>query len=194
MISTNPANGSTVTVTPSAITVTFNKPVNFSTVSAADLTFTGVPAGVTVNLGTPIAVDNPTDPHDHPVPVQLQPPASTPRPTGSYTFSIQSPTSGPVESEDGKNLVRQRADHVHAGRHHLADDHGDDVSGRTVTITFSKAIDPATVTGPTAGKCLCSPPGHHDDVAPDRRDPRQITPISIATRAPRSATIRRPSR
>ena len=40
VVSTSPANGSTVTVSPSAITVTFNKPVNFSTVSAADLTFT----------------------------------------------------------------------------------------------------------------------------------------------------------
>ena len=38
--STNPANGATVTVTPSAITVTFNKPVIFSTLAAADLTFT----------------------------------------------------------------------------------------------------------------------------------------------------------
>ena len=60
--STNPANGSTVTVTPSAVTVTFNKPVNFATVSAGDLTFLTEPSGVTVHVGTPIAVDNPCSP------------------------------------------------------------------------------------------------------------------------------------
>src|SRR5262249_37587347 len=37
---TNPASGSTVTISPSAITVTFNKPVVFSSLKAADLTFT----------------------------------------------------------------------------------------------------------------------------------------------------------
>ena len=45
VVSTNPANGSTVTVTPSAITVTFSKPVVFSTVTSSDLQFTSTPPG-----------------------------------------------------------------------------------------------------------------------------------------------------
>ena len=49
-------------MSPNGVTVTFNKPVNFSTVSAADLTFLSAPPGVTVNVGTPIAVDNATFP------------------------------------------------------------------------------------------------------------------------------------
>src|SRR5208282_5662067 len=60
--STNPANGETVTVTPSAIDVTFSKPVVFSTVTSSDLVFQATPPGVSVVVGTPQAVDNPTDP------------------------------------------------------------------------------------------------------------------------------------
>src|SRR5262249_28173979 len=51
--STSPANGSTVTNAPSVIQVTFNKAVDFSTLSSKDLTFTSAPAGVTVNVGSP---------------------------------------------------------------------------------------------------------------------------------------------
>src|SRR5271157_2394160 len=60
--STNPANGETVTVTPSAIDVTFSKPVVFSTVTSSDLVFQATPPGVSVVVGTPQAIDNPTDP------------------------------------------------------------------------------------------------------------------------------------
>jgi hypothetical protein len=144
--STNPANGATVTSTPGAITVTFNKPVNFSTVSAADLTFTSAPLGVTVNVGTPIAVDNPTDP------TIIQFPFSFTRApgilaNGSYTYSIQSPASGTtVTAEDGKTLVGSGPI-----KFTLADTTapvvtGTSESGRTVTISFSKALDPSTVT------------------------------------------------
>src|SRR5262249_29721612 len=60
--STSPANGDTVTVTPSAITVTFSKAVNFSTIVADDLKFSASPTNVGVNIGTPIAVDDPNFP------------------------------------------------------------------------------------------------------------------------------------
>ncbi len=103
--STNPANGATVTVTPSAVTVTFNKAVNFSTITAADLTFTSEPTGVVVNVGTPIAVDNATSPTIVQFPISFTKPPGT-LANGSYTFSIQSPAGGPVvQSTDGKDLV-----------------------------------------------------------------------------------------
>ena len=103
--STNPANGATVTSAPSVIQVDFNKPVVFSTLSAADLTFTSAPAGVTVNVGAPIAVDNATDPTivDFPISFTKAPGVLA---NGGYSFSIQSPASGPgVVSQDGKDLV-----------------------------------------------------------------------------------------
>ncbi len=93
--STNPANGAVVNVTPSAITVTFSKPVNFLTVlNAASpvLTFTSEPTGVTVQVGVPIAVDNPTDPTIIQWPFSFTKPAGT-LANGAYTFSIQSPAT-----------------------------------------------------------------------------------------------------
>ena len=143
--STNPANGTTVVVTPSAITVTFNKAVNFSTISAADLTFTGLPAGVIVNVGTPIAVDNATTPTIVQFPISFTKPAGT-LANGAYTFSIQSPASGPVVlSADGKSLIGSGAI-----KFTLADVTAPTIintttNGRIVTIQFSKALDPKTV-------------------------------------------------
>ena len=63
-----------------------------------------MPPGVTVNVGTPIAVDNPTDPTIIQFPFSFTKPAGT-LANGTYTFSIQSPASNPVVSEDGKDLV-----------------------------------------------------------------------------------------
>ena len=144
---TSPANGATVTTSPSAITVTFNKPVNFSTVSAADLTFTSAPAGVTVNVGAPIAVDNPTDPTIIQWPFSFTKPVGTIA-NGSYTFSIQSPPApaSPVVSQDGKDLVASGPIKFTLADVTAPTITNTTVSGRTVSIKFSKAIDPATVT------------------------------------------------
>ena len=143
--STNPANGATVTVTPSAVTVTFNKAVNFSTITAADLTFTAEPTGVVVNVGTPIAVDNATSPTIVQFPISFTKPPGT-LANGSYTFSIQSPAGGPVvQSTDGKDLVASGPI-----KFTLADVTAPTIiatttNGRIVTINFSKALDPKTV-------------------------------------------------
>ena len=102
--STNPANGSTVTVTPSAITVTFNKAVNFSTHLRRRPDLPVGPHGVTVNVGTPIAVDNPTDPTIVQFPISFTKPAGT-LANGSLHVLDPEPGSRPVVSEDGKDLV-----------------------------------------------------------------------------------------
>ena len=102
VLSTDPANGSTVTVTPSAITVTFSKPVDFSTVQSSDLVFSAAPAGVTVNLGTPVAIDDPKFPTKVAFPFSFSysnPPTTTAN--GTYTFSVV----GPITAKDGKALV-----------------------------------------------------------------------------------------
>ncbi len=146
VVSTSPASGTTVTVSPNVITVTFNKPVVFSTLSAADLTFTSTPLGVSVVVGAPIAVDNPTTPSIVQFPISFVRTSSATLANGKYAFTIQSPSSLPVMSQDGKPLVA-------SGPYSftLADTTSPTVanttySGRTVTIQFSKAIDPATVT------------------------------------------------
>jgi large repetitive protein len=143
--STNPAAGSTVTATPSYITVTFNKAVVFSSMSAADLTFTAAPSGVTVNVGAPIAVGNPTDPTIVEFPFSFTKPPGTIA-NGKYTFSIQSPAGALVVSQDGKDLVASGPISFT-----LADTTAPAITstseqGRSVTIVFSKALNPSTVT------------------------------------------------
>jgi hypothetical protein len=144
--STSPASGSTVTTAPSVIQVIFNKPVVFSSLSASDLIFTSAPAGVTVNVGAPIAVDNPTDPTIVDFPISFTKPAGLIA-DGNYTFSIQSPTGGTlVVSEDGKDLVPSGAITFTLADVTAPTITNTAVSGRTITITFSKALDPSTVT------------------------------------------------
>jgi hypothetical protein len=151
--STNPANGSTVTVTPGTITVNFNKPVNFSTVLADPnvsdiLTFVATPApDISVKLGTPIAVDNPTFPTVIQFPFSFNKPVGT-LANGTYSFTVQSPPSpfGPITSKDGKDLVASGLITFN-----LADVTSPQVAStstfaRFVTITFTEAIDPATIT------------------------------------------------
>jgi large repetitive protein len=143
--STNPANGATVTVTPSAITVNFNKPVNFSTVKASDLTFTSMPAGVTkVNIGAPIAIDDPNDPTIIQFPFSFVKTAGA-LANGSYTFSIQSPAGALVVSKDGKDLVGSGPISFTLADATLPDVIGTTFAGRSVSIQFSKALDPATI-------------------------------------------------
>jgi large repetitive protein len=144
--STSPAAGSTVTTAPSYIQVTFDKPVQFSTLSAADLTFTSVPTGITVNVGAPIAVDNATDPTIVDFPISFTR-AGGVLANGSYTYSVQSPVNGPVVvSEDDHDLIASGAIAFTLADTTAPTITNTTISGRTVTITFSKPIDPSTVT------------------------------------------------
>ena len=102
---TNPLSGATLTTAPSGITFTFNKPVVFSTVKAADLKFTTVPPGVTASVGTPIAVDNPAFPTIITFPFSFTTTSPSILANGSYAYTLASPAGGPVVmSQDGKAL------------------------------------------------------------------------------------------
>ena len=142
---TFPANGATVTNAPSVIQVTFNKPVVFSTLSAADLTFTSAPAGVTVIVGAPIAVDNPNDPTIVDFPISFAKALGI-LANGNYSFTVQSPAGKLVVAEDGKDLVPSGTIAFALADTTAPKVTNASVSGRTVTITFSKALDPSTVT------------------------------------------------
>ncbi|HEV3311148.1 MAG TPA: S8 family serine peptidase, partial [Chloroflexota bacterium] len=142
--STSPANGSTVTIAPSAITVTFNKAVNFATLSAADLTFSAEPMGVTVNIGNPIAIDDPNFPTIVQFPFSFTKPAGT-LANGNYTFSIQSPPGTLVVSKDGKDLVPSSNISFTLADVTAPVVTSTTLNGRSVQIQFSKALDPSTV-------------------------------------------------
>jgi hypothetical protein len=140
VVTTTPANNATLTTSPSVITVTFNKPVDFSTVKASDLLFTGMPAGITVNVGTPIAVDNATDPTVISFPFSFTTSATTPIANGKYSFTVK----GPVKSEDGKPLAPYTSTFT------LNDTTSPRivataVSGRRISIQFSEAMRPSSI-------------------------------------------------
>jgi hypothetical protein len=145
---TNPANGATVTLTPSAITVTFSKPVNFSTVSSGDLVFTAAPAGVTVNVGVPIAVDNPTFPTIIAFPFSVTnanlPPATA---NGTFSFIVTNANpNAPVMSADGKALVPSSTITFKLADVTAPEVANTSVLSRLVTIQFTKGMNPATIT------------------------------------------------
>ena len=140
---TSPANGSTVTVTPSAITVTFNKPVQFSTVTSSDIKFTSTPPGVTVLIGTPQAIGSATDPTEVSFPYSFSyknPPTTTAN--GNYTFIV----SGPIISQDGQTLVPSSPITFALDDTTAPEVANTTLLGRIVTIQFTKAMNPATIT------------------------------------------------
>ena len=65
-----------------------------------------------------------------------------PRPTGPTPSRSRARPANRSNRKTARTWLLQRADHIHAGRHHLADDHEHELSGRTVSITFSKATRP----------------------------------------------------
>ena len=146
--STDPFNGETVTVTPSAITVTFTKPVNFSTVTSSDLVFTAAPAGVTVNVGTPIAVDDPKFPTVIAFPFSFSytnPPTVTANGTYSFIVTNANPAA-PILSEDGKALVPSGTITFTLADVTAPEVASTSVLSRIVTIQFTKAMNPSTIT------------------------------------------------
>ena len=146
IVSSTPATGSTVTQAPTEIIVTFSKPVNFSTISAADLTFhKPIPGAVNgITALAPVALDNPTAPTMVAFPFTF-----TTRPgqiaSGAFNYSIQGTAATPITSTDGKTLV------PYASSFTVADTippkvANVTVNGRVITVQFSEPVNPATVT------------------------------------------------
>ena len=116
---------------------------------------------------TPIAVDNPTDPTIIEFPFSFTRPPGTHRPTEPTPSRSRARRTRRSNAEDGKDLVASGNDHVHTRRYHSAVDHGRRaVSGRTVQITFSTALDPSTV---TLQNIFVIRQGSADDLAADGR-------------------------
>ena len=142
--SVTPANGSTVTTSPTSIVVTFSKPIKFSTISAANLVFSGLPAGIqSVNVGAPVALDNPTNPTQvaFPISLILKPNISG---NGVFTYKIQ----GGVVAADGKPLQAATESFT------LNDTIMPKVvnttnTGRVFTVQFSEAMAQSTINAQT---------------------------------------------
>jgi large repetitive protein len=173
-----PGGGATVTSTPTELVVTFNKPVAFSSVVAADLTVTG-PNGVTVAVGAPIPVGNATDPTVVDFPIVITRPFGVSA-NGPYTDKV----AGSITSQDGQALI------PFADTFTLADTTPPtitalNVNGRIIKITFSEPIDPTTVSAANFGLIRANNNGGSFTAQTDlliTNDPRVVISYNAATK------------
>ncbi len=142
VVTTTPSVASTVGATPTQIDVTFNKPVVFSTVTAADLTFTSLPPGVaSVVVGTPIALDNPTDPTmvRFPITVVLKAGQTS---NGTFDYTV----GGSIQAQDGNALTPFTTGSFTINDVNPPHVIGVKLNGRVVSIQFDKALAPTIST------------------------------------------------
>jgi hypothetical protein len=139
-----PTNNTVTALSPGAITFTFSEPVNFSTISASDLIFTGLPPGVSVSVGAPIAVDNPQSPTIVAFPIVINRAPGTTLANGQYSYTLQ----GPVVGQDGETLS------PFLGSFNLQATDGPRITGTTlasriIQVQLNEALNPATVNAST---------------------------------------------
>ena len=141
VLSTNPANNSTVTTAPTQIVVQFSKPVTIGSLSASDLVFTSLPAGIAnLVVGAPVGLDSATTPTRVAFPITFSVKTGQ---TGNGTFAFK--VQGPVVATDGNKLV------AYTGKYTVADTSSPKVSnvtvnGRVITVQFSEPVSPSTIT------------------------------------------------
>jgi large repetitive protein len=138
VVATTPTNGAIVTTAPSTIIVTFSKPVDPTTLSSADITFTSEPPGVTAS---PVAGVAPTviNPTTVAFPIDIEATGNI-KANGLYQYTI----GGPIRSADGQPLVPFSASFT------LNDTSAPRVTnvtllGRIIVINFDKGMRPSTI-------------------------------------------------
>lgn len=142
VLSTIPVNGATLTTTPNQILVTFNKPVDFSTVSSNNLRFQKVPVPPLTSMvvGTPIAVDDPKFPTQVSFPFAFTFDPTKGRANGDYSYKV----TGGIRSQDGKTLTEYSAAFTlnDATAPRVVNT---TVNNRVITVQFSEPMAASTV-------------------------------------------------
>ena len=135
---TNPPAGVTAVSAPPYLYVVFNKPVDPSTLQATDLVFTSVPAGVAVAVGAPLF--NPAFPTIVAFPLLFNAAANTTA-NGVYKYTI---------AESAISTAARSGNVAYSGTLTINDVIAPRVTNvaygaRSILITFSEALSPATV-------------------------------------------------
>ncbi len=138
VVSITPGGGATVTQAPTFLQVAFNQPVNFASVNPNVIKVVG-PAGVTVTVGTPIAVGSATQPSVVDFPITITHAAGI-LANGTYYDAVYN-----VLSLTGKQMISSPVDTFNVQDHIPPTITGVSYQGRTIKITFSQPIDPSTV-------------------------------------------------
>jgi hypothetical protein len=136
-----PLPGANLGSAPNFIVFNFNRAVNFSTVTAADLHVTTQSPGVSITVGTPIQVSDTQI--KFPISITSVPGVKA---NGAYSFTLQSPPNGPqIKSIDGRTLAPFSANFI-------IDDTiaprvlSTSFTGRTIQVQFSEGMRTSTLT------------------------------------------------
>ncbi|SIO62070.1 Subtilase family protein [Singulisphaera sp. GP187] len=141
VLSSTPGNSQTVNVAPTQIIVTFNSAVQFSSVSASNLVFTSLPPGVSAAaIGTPIPLDNATNPTMVAFPITINSPIGVVA-NGNYSYKVQ----GGIVSTTGQALVASNPISFTLNDTVAPVVANTFVNGRVITIQFSEAVRPSTI-------------------------------------------------
>ena len=170
---TTPAAGAPLTQTPSQIVVTFNRPVDINTITPADLAFVKVPSTLTnMKIGTPFGVDNARFPTQVAFPFVFTV-APGKLGNGSFTYRIENPASEPViTSEDGKPLAQTFNSSFQLNDTTDPRVINTTLNGRVITVQFSEAMSPASITPSTLFLSPHRLEGQHHQ-HPEQRPPVQ---------------------
>jgi len=138
--SISPGGGGFIAVAPTAITVTFNKPVDINTVTAASLFVVGA-NGSTVTVGAPVGVDSATFPTVVRFPITV-----TPAPgrvaNGIYVVTV---IPGTIRGQSGQLLLTGTTDTFNLQQTIAPQVINTATFGRFLSITFSEPMNPATI-------------------------------------------------
>ena len=140
VVSTSPGEAQSINFAPSAITVTFNKPVNLATVSSTDIAVTA-PNGAKVTIGKPVGVDNATDPTVVSFPITIVPAANKVA-TGLYHILVG---AGAIQSQSGQVLKSNFTTTFTIASTVAPVVTSTAIVGRYVSVHFSEAMNPATI-------------------------------------------------
>lgn len=133
-----PGSGQLVGQAPAFLQVTFNQPVSFASITAADLAVKG-PSGTIVTVGNPIPIGSPTTPTIVDFPITITHAAGVVA-EGTYYDAVFN-----VVGANGRVMIPSPVDSFTVADITAPRITSTSYAGRTITITFSEPIDPSSV-------------------------------------------------
>ncbi len=138
--SISPGGGATIASAPTSITVTFNKPVVLSTISAGSLVFNTF-NGARVTVGNPVGVDSATTPTVVSFPITITP---TPGQIANGVY-FETVLFGGIRSQDGQTLATPLTTSFNLQQVAGARVTATALNGRFLSITFNEPLNPSSI-------------------------------------------------
>lgn len=139
--SVTPGSATTITQTPTSLVVNFSKPVNLGSLNSNSITVVGA-NGATVAVGQPIGLDSTTYATQVLFPIAISPAAGRVA-NGTYTVTVNSAF---IRAQDNTGLASNFTTTFNLQDAAAPRVVATSVNGRIITVTFSEAINPASIT------------------------------------------------